>query len=128
MPIDMVPLQESRHDVPLQIYVPGANDHGIPSPMNMPMPPPSSQSPRDTLKVPAHSPSSRVRRDNFHGNGFMVPQDSKLEFGTLGTLPLEVTSKDHAKRSDSASSNQVSESVSRMPATKNTVAGLNGMR
>ncbi|TKW07556.1 hypothetical protein SEVIR_7G314875v4 [Setaria viridis] len=122
MPIDMVPLQESRHDVP------GANDHAIPSPMNMPMPSPSSQSPRDPLKVPAHSPSSQVRRDNFHGNGFMVPQDSKLEFGTLGTLPLEVTSKDHANRSDSASSNQVSESVSRMPATKNSVAGLNGMR
>ena len=60
MPVDMVPVQELRHEVPLQIDIPGANDHGIPSPMNMPMPmpSPSSQSPRDPLKLSAHSASS----------------------------------------------------------------------
>jgi hypothetical protein len=79
-------------------------------------PSPSPNSPRDQLKVRVHSPSFQVRRDNFHGNGFMLPQDSKLESGTFdskleagtsGALPLEVTSKDHASRSESASSNQV---------------------
>ncbi|XP_062202180.1 uncharacterized protein LOC133904707 [Phragmites australis] len=128
MPADMIPSEEFRHELPLQIYVPGANDHGIPSPLNIPIPSPSSQSPRDPLKVPAHSPSSQVRRDTFHGNGFMHPQDSKLEFGTLGTLPLEVTPKGHASRSDSASNNQASGPVSPMSAAKNTGTGSNRMR
>uniref|UniRef100_A0A0A9D2D4 Uncharacterized protein n=1 Tax=Arundo donax TaxID=35708 RepID=A0A0A9D2D4_ARUDO len=110
IPADMIPLEEFRHELPLHIYVPGANDHGIPSP--------SSQSPRDPLKAPTRSPSSQVRRDTFHGNGFMHPQDSKLEFRTLGTLPLEVTSKDHASRSDSASNNQASGPVSPMSIAK----------
>ncbi|CAM0152456.1 unnamed protein product [Urochloa decumbens] len=127
MPVDMLPVQELQHELPLQIYIPGANDHGMPSPMSMPMPSPSSQSPRDPLKVPAHSPSSQVRRDDFHGNGFMPPQDSKLEFGTLGALPLD-TSKDHSSRSESASRNQVSGAVSSVPAAKNTVTGSNRMR
>ncbi|KAJ1264690.1 hypothetical protein BS78_08G019800 [Paspalum vaginatum] len=124
MPVDMVPVQE----VPLQIYVPGSSEHGVPSPMSIPMPSPSSQSPGDTLKVPAHSPSSQARRDNFHGNGFMLPQDSKLEFGTLGALPLEVTSKDQASRSDSVSNNHVSGPVSPMSAARNTATGSNQVR
>lgn len=92
------------------------------------MPSPSPNSPRDQLKVPAHSPSSQVRRDNFHGNGFMLPQDSKLEPGTLGALPLEVTCKDHASSSESASSNQVSGPVSTVSAPRNTTTGSNQMR
>ncbi|CAO2147425.1 unnamed protein product [Urochloa humidicola] len=120
MPVDMLPVQELQHELPLQIYIPGANDHGMPSP--------SSQSPRDPLKVPAHSPSSQVRRDDFHGNGFMPPQDSKLEFGTLGPLALEVASKDYSSRSESAPRNQVSRAVSPVRAAKNTVTGSNRMR
>lgn len=128
MPVDMIPFEELRHEPPLQIYAPSANGHGIPSPMNLPIPSPSSQSPRDPLNVPMHSPSSLVRKENLHGNGFMLPQDSKFEFGTLGALPLEVASKDHASRSGSASNNQGSGPVSSMSLAKNTGMGSNGMR
>ncbi|XP_066339064.1 uncharacterized protein [Miscanthus floridulus] len=130
IPVDMIPFDELRHEPPLQIYAPSANDHGIPSPMNIPIPSPSSQSPRDPLNVPMHSPSSQVRKDNFHGNGFMLSQDSKLEFGTLGVLPREVASKEHASRSGSASNNQGSGpvTVSPMSMAKNTGMGSNGMR
>ncbi|AQK57012.1 PAP/OAS1 substrate-binding domain superfamily [Zea mays] len=128
MPVDMIPLEELRHELPLQTYAPNANGHGIPSPMNIPISSPSSQSPRDPLNVPMHSPSSHVRKDNFHGNGFMLPQDSKLEFGTLGALPSEVASKDHANRSGSVSNNQASGPVSPMSVAKNTGMGSNGMR
>ncbi|CAD6258688.1 unnamed protein product [Miscanthus lutarioriparius] len=130
IPVDMIPFDELRHEPPLQIYAPSANDHGIPSPMNIPIPSPSSQSPRDPLNVPMHSPSSQVRKDNFHGNGFMLSQDSKLEFGTLGALPREVASKEHASRSGSASNNQGSGpvTVSPMSMAKNTGMGSNGMR
>lgn len=119
MPADMGSGQEFRHELP-QTHIPGATDHGMPSL--------SPNSTRHQLKVPAHSPSSQVRRDNFHGNGFMLPQDSKLESGTfdsklesgtLGALPLEVTSKDHASRSESASSNQVSGPVSTVSPPRN---------
>ena len=130
IPVDMIPFDELRHEPPLQIYAPSANDHGIPSPMNIPIPSPSSQSPRDPLNVPMHSPSSQVRKDNFHGNGFMLSQDSKLEFGTLGALPREVASREHASRSGSASNNQGSGpvTVSPMSVAKNTGMGPNGMR
>uniref|UniRef100_A0A0A9D5X5 Uncharacterized protein n=1 Tax=Arundo donax TaxID=35708 RepID=A0A0A9D5X5_ARUDO len=128
MPADMIPLEKFRHELPSQIYVPGANDNGIPSPLNVPIPSPSSQSPRDPLKLPTRSPSSQVRTDASHGNGFMHPQDSKLEFGTLGPLPLEVTSKYHASRSDPASNNQASGPVSPVSAAKNTGTGSNRMR
>lgn len=128
MPVDMIPFEELRHEPPPKIYAPSANDHGIPSPMNIPIPSPSSQSPRDPLNVRTHSPSSQVRRNNFHGNGFMLPQDSKLEFGTLGALPLEVTSREHASRSGSASNNQVSGPVSPISVAKKTGMGSNGMR
>uniref|UniRef100_A0A0A9DTW3 Uncharacterized protein n=1 Tax=Arundo donax TaxID=35708 RepID=A0A0A9DTW3_ARUDO len=126
-PADMIPTEEFRHDLPLQIYVPGANDHGIPSPSSIPIPSPS-QSPRDPLKLPNRSPSSQVRRDTFNGNGSMHPQDSKLEFGSLGALPLEVTAEDHASRSGSASNNQASGPVSPMSAAKNTGTGSNRIR
>ncbi|ONM42261.1 PAP/OAS1 substrate-binding domain superfamily [Zea mays] len=128
MPADMGSGLELRHELP-QIHIPGATDHGMPSPMSIPMSSSSLNSPRDQLKVPAHSPSSQVRRNNFHGNGFMLLQDSKLESrtfnsklesGILGPLPLEVTSKDHASRSESASSNQVSGPVSTVSAPRNT--------
>lgn len=128
MPVDMVPVQEMRHEPPSQIYIPGSNEHGIPSPtMSIPMPSPSSESPRDPLKVPAHS-SSQVRSDNVHGNGFMLPQDSKLEFGTLGALSLEGTSKENASRSDSVSNNHVSGPVSPIPAAKHPATGSNQVR
>ncbi|KAK3135980.1 hypothetical protein QOZ80_5BG0426170 [Eleusine coracana subsp. coracana] len=120
---DMIPLEESRHEPPLQIHVPGANDHRIPSPMDIPLQSPSSQSPRDP-KLPTLSPSSPVQRD-FHGNGFMVPQDSKLEFGTLGALPLEAPSKEHASRSDFASNNQASGPVSPISSAKKAGTGYN---
>ncbi|XP_062198371.1 uncharacterized protein LOC133901096 isoform X2 [Phragmites australis] len=128
MPADTRPLDELTQELPLQIYVPGAYDHGIPSPLMIPVPSPSPQSPRDTLKVPTHSPSSQVARDIFHGNGFMHPQDSKLGFGTLGILPLEATSKDHASRSDSSSNNQASGPVSPLSAAKNPEVGSNRLR
>ncbi|XP_062182543.1 uncharacterized protein LOC133886747 isoform X2 [Phragmites australis] len=57
MPADMIPLEEFRHELPLQICVPGANDHGIPSPLNIPIPSPSSRSPRDPLKEWSAIPS-----------------------------------------------------------------------
>lgn len=136
MPADMGSGLELRHELP-QIHIPGATDHGMPSPMSIPMSSSSLNSPRDQLKVPAHSPSSQVRRNNFHGNGFMLLQDSKLESrtfnsklesGILGPLPLEVTSKDHASRSESASSNQVSGPVSTVSAPRNTTTDSNLMR
>jgi len=136
MPADMGSGQEFRHELP-QIHIPGATDHGMPSPVSIPMPSPSPNSPRDQLRVPAHSPSSQVRRDNFHGNDFMLPQDSKLvsgtfdsklEPGTLEALPLEVTCKHHASRSESASSNQASGPVSTVSAPRNTTTGSNRMR
>jgi hypothetical protein len=43
------------------------------------------------------SPSFQIQR-GFHGNGSMVPQDIKLDFGTLGALPLEVTSIESASK------------------------------
>lgn len=122
----MIPLEESRHEPPLQIHVPGANDHRVPSPMNLPLPSPSSRSPRDP-KLPTHSPSSQVQGD-FHGNGFMVPQDSKLEFGTLGALPLEVPSKEPASKSDSSSNNQASGPVSPISSAKKAGTGYNRTR
>jgi hypothetical protein len=64
-----------------------------------------------------HSPSFQIQR-GFHGNGFMVPQDTKLDFGTLGALPLEVTSTECASRSDFASNNQVSGHTSPISTSK----------
>jgi hypothetical protein len=63
------------------------------------------------------SPSFQIQR-GFHGNGFTVPQDTKLDFGTLGALPLEVTSTECASRSDFASNNQVSGHTSPISTSK----------
>ncbi|KAG8089262.1 hypothetical protein GUJ93_ZPchr0011g28668 [Zizania palustris] len=92
MSADLTPSEELRQDPPLHIYVPSANDLVIPS----------------SLKISIPSPSSEAPREITHDNGFIQPQDKKLEFGTLGALPLEVTSQDHAiaNRLNSASSSQ----------------------
>jgi hypothetical protein len=73
------------------------------------------------------SPSFQIQR-HFHGNGFMVPQDINLDFGTLGALPLEVTSTEHASRSDFASNNQVSRRASSISASKKAGRGCNRAR
>jgi hypothetical protein len=124
--MDMVPSKELSHEPPLQINVSGADDHRIPSPMSIPIPSPCSRLPRDP-KLPTISPSSQVQRD-FHGNYFMVPQDSKLEFGNLGALPLEVTSTEHASRSYSASNNQASRPASPISAAQKAGTGYNRAR
>jgi len=115
MPADMASSEEWRQVPvpPLQIYIPGTNDHGIPSPLNMPL----------------SSPSPRAPRDNIRRNGFIHPQDSKLEFGTLGALPLEVngTSQDHANKSSSATNSQTSP-VSPVSSALNPGKGSNRMR
>lgn len=92
MPADMTRSEELRQQPPLQIYVPVANDKGIPSP----------------LKIP--TPSSHSTRDNIHGRGFIHPHDSKLEFGTLGALHMEVrsASQNQANRTYSASDSKPS--------------------
>jgi hypothetical protein len=98
----------------LQIYIPGAHDHGIPSPLN----------------IPLSSPSPRAPRDNIRGNGFIHAQDNKLEFGTLGALPLEAkgTSQDQANRSNSATTSQPSIPVSPVSPAPNPGKGSNRMR
>ncbi|KAL6597496.1 hypothetical protein ACP70R_046936 [Stipagrostis hirtigluma subsp. patula] len=128
MPADVISLDGFGQELPMQIYVPGAYDHGMPSPLKIPMPSPSSQSPREPFKVPIHSPSSQAPRDVFHGNGSMHPQDSEVEFGTLGTLPVEGTSKDQASRSGSSSSSQASGPVSPISAAQTPEMGPNRMR
>ncbi|CAM0874473.1 unnamed protein product [Alopecurus aequalis] len=108
------PSEEWRQVHPLQIYIPGANDHGIPSPLNIPLP----------------SPSPRARRGNIRGNGFIHPQDNTLEFGTLGALPLEAksTSQDQAVRSNSTANGQPSIPVSPVSPAPNPGKGSNRMR
>ncbi|KAM3312050.1 hypothetical protein ACQJBY_032197 [Aegilops geniculata] len=116
MPADMVLSEEWRQVPvpPLQIYIPGASDHGIPSPLN----------------IPLSSPSPRAPRDGTHRNGFIHPQDNKLEFGTLGALPLEVkgTSQDHPSKSSSAANSQSSAPVSPVSSALNPGKGSNRMR
>ncbi|XP_037440498.1 uncharacterized protein LOC119308472 isoform X1 [Triticum dicoccoides] len=92
MPADMTRSEELRQQPPLPIYVPVANDKGIPSP----------------LKIP--TPSSHSTQDNIHGRGFIHPHDSKLEFGTLGALHMEVrnASQNQANRPYSASDSKPS--------------------
>uniref|UniRef100_A0ACD5W9U4 Uncharacterized protein n=1 Tax=Avena sativa TaxID=4498 RepID=A0ACD5W9U4_AVESA len=113
MPADMAPPEEWRQ-VPLQIYIPGANDHGIPS----------------SLNIPLSSPSPRAPRENIRGNGFIHAQDNKLEFGTLGALPLEArsTSQDQANRSNSAANGQPSIPVSPVSPAPNPGKGSNRIR
>ncbi|KQJ89463.1 uncharacterized protein LOC100826374 [Brachypodium distachyon] len=106
---DMVPSDEWRQGPSLQIYVPGANDHGIPP----------------LLNIPSSSPSPRAPRDIAHGNGFNHPQDSKLEFGTLGALPLEVN---QASRPSSAANNQASAPVSPVSPAPNPGKGSSRVR
>ena len=114
MPADMALSEEWRQGHPLQIYIPGANDHGIPSPLNMPL----------------SSPSPRTPRDNIRGNGFIHPQDNTLEFGTLGALPLDAksTSQDQAIKSNSAANCQSSVPVSPVSPAPNPGKGSNRMR
>lgn len=114
MPADIAPSEEWRQVHPLQIYIPGAHDHGIPSPLN----------------IPLSSPSPRAPRDNIRGNGFIHAQDNKLEFGTLGALPLEAkgTSQDQANRSNSATTSQPSIPVSPVSPAPNPGKGSNRMR
>uniref|UniRef100_A0A0D9XW75 Uncharacterized protein n=1 Tax=Leersia perrieri TaxID=77586 RepID=A0A0D9XW75_9ORYZ len=97
-----------------QIYVSGANDLGIPSSLNIPVPSPSSESPREIA----------------HGNGYIEPPDKKLEFGTLGALPLEVTSEDHGidNRLNYASNSQPSASASPISMAHNPRTGSDRMR
>ncbi|KAL6905751.1 hypothetical protein ACP4OV_003352 [Aristida adscensionis] len=104
MPADIIPLDELGQELPLQIYVPGAYDRGITSPLNVPVPSPPTQSPREPFK------------------------DSKPEFGSLGTLSVEGTSKGHASRSDSSSNSQASGPLSPVSATKSPQTGWNRMR
>ncbi|TVU31824.1 hypothetical protein EJB05_23525 [Eragrostis curvula] len=114
MPTDMIPLEELRQE--------------IPPPFNRPVPSPSSRSPRDPSKLPAHAPSSQVRR-GFHGNGLMLPQDSKHNFGTLGALPVEVTtSNERASRSDFGSNNEASGPVIPISPADKTVTGYKQTR
>ncbi|KAG8093499.1 hypothetical protein GUJ93_ZPchr0012g22049 [Zizania palustris] len=114
MSADLTLAEELRQEPPLQIYVPGANGLEIPSSSKIPIPSPSSEAPREVT----------------HDSGFIHPQDKKLEFGTLGALPLEVTSQDHAiaNRLDSASSSQCSAPASTMSLADNHGMGTNRMR
>ncbi|XP_037433754.1 uncharacterized protein LOC119300955 isoform X1 [Triticum dicoccoides] len=95
MPADMTRSEELRQQPPFPIYVPVANDKGIPSP----------------LKIPTPSPHST--QDNIHGRGFIHPHDSKLEFGTLGALHMEVrsASQNQANRPYSASDTKPSSTL-----------------
>lgn len=114
MPADMARSEELRQHPPLQIYVPVANGKGIPSP----------------LKIP--TPSSHSTRDNIHGRGFTHPHDSKLEFGTLGALPLEVrsASQNQANRTHSAADSKPSAALRSNAPAQNPGTGYksNGMR
>jgi hypothetical protein len=75
-------------------------------------------------QLPTLSLSFQVQRD-FHGNGFMIPQDIKLEPGILGALPLEGTSTKRASRSDSASNNKASRHVGPISTAKKAGTGCN---
>ncbi|KAL5205508.1 hypothetical protein ABZP36_033717 [Zizania latifolia] len=79
--------------------------------------------------IPIPTASSEAPREITH-NGFIQPQDKKLEFGTLGALPLEVTSHDHAiaNRLNSASSSQHSVPASTQSKAHNPGMGSNRMR
>jgi hypothetical protein len=112
MPADMNHSEEFRQHPPVQMYVPVANDHGIPSP----------------LKIP--TPSSNAPRDNIHGSGFVRRSDSKLEFGSLGALPLEVrsVSQDQANRTNSASDSKPSAPLSSKSPAQNPRAGYRSNR
>ena len=104
--------EELRQQPPVQIYVPVANDHGIPSP----------------LKI--QTPSSHAPRDNIDGSGFIHRPDSKLEFGTLGALPLEVltASQDQANRTNSAPDTKPSAPMSSKSPAQNPGAGYRSNR
>ncbi|XP_014757313.1 uncharacterized protein LOC100840351 isoform X2 [Brachypodium distachyon] len=114
MPTDRTHLEELRQQPPLQIYTPVVNDHGIP------------------LPVKISSPSSHVPPDKIHGNGLSQSQDSTLEFGTLGALPLEVrsASKDQAKRRNSVPDSKPSAPLSSKSPAQNpgVVSKSDGMR
>uniref|UniRef100_A0A0D9XNC9 PAP-associated domain-containing protein n=1 Tax=Leersia perrieri TaxID=77586 RepID=A0A0D9XNC9_9ORYZ len=107
--LSSIPSEELR-----QIYVSGANDLGISSSLNIPVPSPSSEAPREIA----------------HGNGYIQPPDKKLEFGTLGALPFEVTSEDHGigNRLNYDSNSQPSASASPMSLAHNPGIGSDRMR
>lgn len=108
MSADLTPLEELRH-----IYDPDANDLGIPSSLRISIPSPSSEAPREIV----------------HGNGFIQPPAKKLEFGTLGALPLEVTSQELGiNRLNTASDSQPSASASPMSLANNPGISSNQMR
>ncbi|CAM0950468.1 unnamed protein product [Alopecurus aequalis] len=114
MPADMTHSEQLRQHQPSQMYIPVANDHGTPSPLKIPTPSP-------------HAP-----RDYTQGSGFIHQQDSKLEFGTLGSLPLEVksASQDQPNRTNAASDSKPSALRNSKSPAKNPGAGYrsNGMR
>ena len=114
MPADMTHSEQLRQQQPLQMYIPVANDHGIPSP----------------LKRPTRSP--HAPRDNTQDSGFIHQQDSKLEFGTLGALPLEdrSASQDQTNRTNAASDSKPSALRNSKSPARNPGAGYrsNGMR
>ncbi|KAL5204372.1 hypothetical protein ABZP36_009243 [Zizania latifolia] len=114
MSADLTPSEELRQEPPMQIYVPSANGLGIPS----------------SSKIPISSPSSEAPREVTHDNGFVQPQDKKLEFGTLVALPFEVTSQDQAiaNKLNSTSSSQRSAPASTIPLADNPGMGSNHMR
>ncbi|BAF27424.1 uncharacterized protein [Oryza sativa Japonica Group] len=108
MSADLTPSEELRH-----IYDPDANDLGIPSSLRISIPSPSSEAPREIV----------------HGNGFIQPPAKKLEFGTLGALPLEVTSQELGiNRLNTASDSQPSASASPMSLANNPGISSNQMR
>uniref|UniRef100_A0A0E0F1T9 Uncharacterized protein n=1 Tax=Oryza meridionalis TaxID=40149 RepID=A0A0E0F1T9_9ORYZ len=108
MSADLTPSEELRH-----IYDPDANDLGIPSSLHISIPSPSSEAPREIV----------------HGNGFIQPPAKKLEFGTLGALPLEVTSQELGiNRLNTASDSQPSASANPMSLANNPGISSNQMR
>ncbi|XP_051186110.1 uncharacterized protein [Lolium perenne] len=108
MPADMNHSEELRQQPP--VYVPVADDHGIPSP----------------LKI--STPSSHAPRDNIHGSGFVQQPDSKLEFGTLGALPVRSASQDQANRTNSAADSKPSAPMSSRSPAHNPGAGYRSIR
>uniref|UniRef100_A0ACD5YII6 Uncharacterized protein n=1 Tax=Avena sativa TaxID=4498 RepID=A0ACD5YII6_AVESA len=111
MPADMNHSEELRQQPSAQIYVPVTNDHGTPS----------------LLK--RQTPSSHAPQDNIHGSGFIHQPDSKLKFGTLGALPLEVRSvPQDPNRTNSASDSKPSAPMSSKSTVQNPGSGYRSNR
>uniref|UniRef100_J3N5H6 Uncharacterized protein n=1 Tax=Oryza brachyantha TaxID=4533 RepID=J3N5H6_ORYBR len=110
MSVEFTALEELRQE---PIHVPGAKDLGIPSSLNIPIPP-SFEAPREII----------------HSNGFVQHPDKQFEFGTLGPWPLEVTSQDLAfgNRSNSTPGSHPSTHTTPVSPPHNVGITLNQMR